>query len=136
MSLYTVTSGQVVNAADLNQLVNVLQVGSGGTESWKYWIEGGTSNNTGFSVGQWIATQSKGSTPVSVIVDTSITPPNSLSTPTTQQLSSSGFFVGSGSTGTSNTARLGGLYTVQYAWLALFLPVAITALLGCIPHFA
>lgn len=115
MSLYTVTSGQVVNAADLNQLVNVLQVGSGGTESAKYWVQAGTGNGTGWVIGDWIQTKSAQSVPVSVIVDTSITSPLNVNAPNTQQLNSSGFFVGAGSTGgPSNTSRYGGVWTVQY----------------------
>lgn len=114
MSLYTVSSGQIVNASDINQLVNVLQEGSGGTESAKYWVESGTGNATGWTVGDWVQTKSANATPVSVIIDTSITNPLSLNAPTTQQLNSSGFFVGASSNSSSNTARFGGLWTVQY----------------------
>lgn len=114
MSLYTVSSGATINAADVNQLVNTLQAGSGATESAKYWTEAGTYDNTGSTLGEWIQTKSATSTPVSVSADTSITAPISCGSMSTQQLNSSGFFIGCASTGISNTARFGGVWTVQY----------------------
>lgn len=112
MSLNTVTTGNTVLAADINQLVNVLQAPSGATETGKYFAQGGT-NASGWVVAVWVQSQSRTSVPVSVTFDTS-TALVGLSGASTSQLGSTGFLVGAGGTGVSNTARMGGNYTIQY----------------------
>lgn len=111
MALYTVSSGSVINAQDVNQLVNRLQQGSGGTETQTVFVEMAPWD-AGATVGQWMQTQSQGSTPVSVAYSgTSLAGVGSLST---QQLGTSGFFVSGAATGASNTARFSTTWTVQY----------------------
>lgn len=110
--MYTVSSGTTINAQDVNQIVNTLQQGSGGTETGKYWVESGSANS-GWSLGQWIQSQSRTTIPVSVSVDTS-TVLAGVSGVSTQNLTSSGFAIGAGATGVSNTARYAGNFTIQY----------------------
>ena len=113
MALSTVTTGNTILAADINQLVNVLQRPSGSTESGGYYIEGGTYQ-TNATIGQWISSLSRNATPVSVNIDTSVTSPTGVNSPTTQALSANGFFVIASAIGAGNTSRVGGLYTIQY----------------------
>lgn len=115
MSLYTVSSGTTINAADINQLVNVLAQQSGGQEIGTYFLQGGTYEG-GWVISNWIVTRSYGSTPVSVTLDTSISSSNA-NTPTAAYTSNSGFqtqFSATAGSGINHTSRAAGHYTVQY----------------------
>jgi len=113
MSLNTVSTGNTILAADVNQLVNVLQRPSGQTETGKYYMAGfaTTSSQT---LNCYIPSQSRTSTPVSVTIDTADLSPTGINTPTTAHLTSSGFNVGATSTGSGSNIGAGGNYTIQY----------------------
>jgi hypothetical protein len=113
MALYTVSSGQTINAADINQLVNVLQCPSGSQEAGQYFIVDWANSSNEF-FGQWISTRSRGSTPVSVSVDTSLGLSGNANPPSTNHLGSSGFQLYTSSTSASNNIGFGGNWTVQY----------------------
>ena len=113
MALSPVTTGNTILASDINQLVNVLQRASGQTETGSYWFEL-AAFQTNANEGVWVPSLSRGSTPVSVSIDTSITSPAGYNSPTTSQLNANGFWVGASATGSSNTCRVGGNYTIQY----------------------
>jgi hypothetical protein len=68
MSLTLVVAGNQINAADLNQTINVLQQPSGGHENAKYWIAG-WANASGDLVSQYYPSISRGSTPASITTD-------------------------------------------------------------------
>ena len=113
MALYTVTTGNTINALDVNQLVNILTQPSGGQEIGTYYLNGWGSAS-GQNIRQWMASRSQGETPVSVSVDTSIATPNSINTPTTEKLSQYGFHVKTTTTGATSSGYAGGLFTIQY----------------------
>lgn len=113
MSLYTVSSGSTINAQDVNQLVNVLQVGSGGTETGQYYL--GFSGYDSSALGSmYLETRSHGATPVSVTVDTSIQSPSNCVSPTTNGLSQYGFQLFSSSSVAAHNCHEAGAWTVQY----------------------
>lgn len=116
MSLTTVVSGNVIQAGDINQLVNVLKQPSGGTETGKYFMAGPVYAN-GAVVAEYVGSLSRGSVPVSVAVDTADQAPTGgmSGSVSTAQLSASGFQVFSlTTTGPNVNARCGGNYTISY----------------------
>lgn len=113
MSLYTVSSGNTINAADVNQLVNVLQAGSGATETGQYYL-GFDAYDVNALGSMYLQTRSHGATPVSVTVDTSIQSPSNCVSPTTNGLSQYGFQLYSSSTNAAHNCHLAGAWTVQY----------------------
>lgn len=113
MALYTVSSGSVINAQDVNQLVTVLQQNAGGQETGYYYLNGwgnAASDNFGYGVN----TRSQGTVPVSVSLNTSIDAPTNCASPGTNRVTASGFHVFTSTTGTTTNAFCGGVYTVQY----------------------
>lgn len=113
MSLYTVTTGSTILAADVNQLVNVLQRASGQTEAGKYFMAV-PAYTTGAVIAQYICSLSRVSTPVSVSIDTADLSPVTCNSPTTARLTANGFQVTTNSTGTTTSGGCGGNYTIQY----------------------
>lgn len=113
MSLNTVTTGNTVLAADINQLVNVLQRAASQTEGGKH-ILNGWSNASGDTIGQYMQSISRGSTPSSVTIDTSDYSATNLNAPTTANLTANGFFIKATSTGATTSAFVGGNFTIQY----------------------
>jgi hypothetical protein len=114
MALYTVSTGNTILAADINQLVSVLQRPAGQTESGHYVTAGNSYADQGV-VSAYIASQSRNATPVSVSVDTSdVGAFGTSSGPTTNRLTSGGFQVYVKSSGTQTNCGAGGLYTIQY----------------------
>ena len=113
MALYTVSSGNTINATDINQLVNVLMQPSGGQEIGAYYLDGWASGS-GQEIGDWVSTLSRGATPVSVSIDTSIASPYNINSPSTNSLNSNGFHVYATSNGSSSKCYVGGKYTLQY----------------------
>jgi hypothetical protein len=102
-----------ISAAFLNNVENVFKQSSGGTETGTYWFSQGTYT-TSAQVGVYIPTLSRGTAVVSVTIDTSILVATGLNPPSVLFSGPQGFFVGANGTGTSLTARVGGLWTVQY----------------------
>jgi hypothetical protein len=113
MSLNTVANGNTIFAADINQLVNVLQQPSGGQEKGYYYLNGwGTASGDVFGYG--VPLESRNATPVSVSVDTSVQAATNVVAPATNALTSSGFHVFTNTTGVNANGYVGGIYTVQY----------------------
>lgn len=135
MPLYTVVTGQFINAQDVVQLVNVLQRPSGQQETGKYFLTQSASGSSQ-SFGEYVNSLSRGSTPGgSVSIDTSDQTPSNCASPTADHLTSNGFRVSSTSTGAANTVVCGGNYTISYVLFLLLTPVAIVlAMLGQLPR--
>lgn len=114
MALNLVTTGNVVLAADINQLVQVLQRSAGQTETGKYVLAwAGYTNGATGSLYQ--DSLSRVSTPVSVTIDTAdVSPGGSANSPSTGHLTAGGFQVFSSTTAASVNAFEGGNYTIQY----------------------
>jgi hypothetical protein len=114
LSLYTVVTGQVANAADLNQLVNVLQQPSGGQEKGKYALGGNWAGTGSGFFSTYVPSLSRNTSPVSVAIDTADQAPiGGAVAPGTDRLSSSGFHVYSSMTN-GNNGSMAGNYTIQY----------------------
>ncbi len=116
MSLVTVTTGNTILASDINQLVNVLQRSATQQEQGKYFLAGPITNNTDV-VSCYIPSLSRNATPVSVAIDEvdQAHTGGMTATPSTAQLTASGFQVFSlSTTGPNHNARAGGGYTIQY----------------------
>lgn len=113
MSLNTVANGNTLFANDINQLVNVLQQPSGGQEKGSYFLHGwgGASGDT---LAGWFPSLSRGTTPVSVSIDTSIQVASNVNAPATANLNATGFQVFTGTTGATTNAQVGGNSTIQY----------------------
>ncbi len=112
MSLTLITNGTLSDASQLNQVINVLMQPSGGTEAGRWFVEAGTYE-TNSTIGCDIISRSYGGAAVSVSIDTSDTSPTSLGTPTTQALTTGGFYIIASGTSASHTPRAGGRYTIQ-----------------------
>lgn len=102
-----------ISAAFLNAIEQVFQQPSGGTETGHYFFEG-NANSTGGTIGTWVVSLSRTTVPVSVTIDTADTSPVGVSSVSVQAAKNSGFFVGAAATGSTNTGRAGGNYTIQY----------------------
>jgi hypothetical protein len=115
MSLYTVSSGQVINANDINQLVNALQVPSGGSEVWQYFLAG-LSNAQTDVISNWITTRNHGTAPSSVTLDHSILSPIGYSSYAAGNLQGSGFqaFGYADSSAPNHNCHVGGNYTAAF----------------------
>jgi hypothetical protein len=113
MALYTVALNQTAEPLDVNQLVNTLQKPSGGVEAGKYyWTFWATANAQ--TSGMYVATQSRGSTPVSVFIDHADGFPSTINAPLYSNVTSNGFEVYAAANAASNNNGVGGNWTVQY----------------------
>lgn len=113
MTLYRPTSGTVINAQDIVQVVAVLLRGSGEVETGKYWINFGASAS-GYFGSHYTHTLSQGATPVSVTVDAADQAATNCNNLGTDHLTANGFLTTVQSTITSGNCRVGGNYSVQY----------------------
>ena len=113
MPLSTVTNGATIFATDINQIINVLQVPAAGQEKADYYLTS-FATTSGQSMGAWVGTESRGATPVSVSIDTSLQAASGCGAPSTDHLNSNGFHVFANSTGAVGAMNVGGQYTVQY----------------------
>jgi hypothetical protein len=115
MALYTVSTGNTIQAQDVNQVVNVLQRASGQQEIGKYFLAGPTYAN-GALVSQYMSSISRNTTPVSVSIDTADQAPagGMSTTPNTGNLTANGFQVWTLTTTTNLNSRAAGNMTIQY----------------------
>jgi hypothetical protein len=116
-----VKSGPFVNgsapglsASLFNAIEAVFEQPSGGTETGKYWLQGG-AYTTGANVSQYMQSLSRTTVPVSVSIDTADQAPTAAAaTPTTDNLTANGFHILFVSTGANVASRTGGNWTLQY----------------------
>ena len=113
MPLNTVTTGNTILAADINQIVNVLQRAAGQTETGSYCLNG-WAGAAGDAISTWVGSLSRGATPVSVVIDTSISSPSNCNAPSTDRLDANGFHPFTTSTGAATSCVCAGHYTIQY----------------------
>jgi len=114
MPLNTVTTGNTILAADINQVVNVLQRAAGQTEVGKYMLEG-NAYASGAYISSYMPSLSRGATPVSVMIDTADNAPTALlNAPSTDHLTANGFHVFANTSGISLNQFCAGNYTIQY----------------------
>lgn len=114
MTLNVVVTSNTILAADINQLVYILARQTGQTEIGSYFLTGNSHAGGAASVGYWVSSLSRISTPVSVAIDTSLQAVSSFSAPSTDHLTANGFHVYANTTGDTAAANVGGLYTIQY----------------------
>lgn len=109
MSLPAV-AGNTLLAADLYQLCQP----SGGQEKGKYFLEGNFYVSGAYCT-CFIPSLSRGSTPISLSIDTADNAPTShLNAPSNDHLTASGFHIYSTSTAISANEYCGGNYTISY----------------------
>lgn len=116
MSLYQVSTGQTINAADVNQLVDELEQQSGGQELGKYFLAGGIYANIA-TVSNYIPSRSRYSTPVSIQVDDADQGHTGgfNGVPIASNLTTAGFQIYcNNTTGPNTNGRAGGNYTIQF----------------------
>jgi len=116
VALYTIptnTNNTIIQAADVNQAVYVLQQPSGGQEAGHY-VDGGNGYQSGAEVSAYVTSLSRNSTPVSVSIDQTDGTIAGLNSPTTATLTSGGFGVHTTSTGANTNCYVGGNYTISY----------------------
>src|SRR5579863_10222873 len=116
-SWYTVSTGQTINAADINQFANALEVPAGNTEIGSYVLAGLTTNN-GDVVSTWVVTLNHANAPSTCALGTPTLGPHSLQSGsyTTNHLAANGFQLYAFADGTapSPNAYVGGTYTATY----------------------
>jgi hypothetical protein len=115
MSLTTVTTGGQINASDINQLVNVLQQPSGGTDTGSVEVAG-WSNAASDVISSYIPSRSRGSTPVSVTISTSyFDGPTNITTPlNASHLDANGVQIWQTSSVANANCHVGTTFTWQY----------------------
>jgi flagellin-like hook-associated protein FlgL len=115
MALNTVTTGNTVLAADINQLVQVLQRSAGQTETGKYVLSGGVYGNNA-SVAEYCDSLNRTSTPSSISVDTADQAAGGGCTGVgTSFLTANGFQVfETSTTGPNTNGHAAGNYTIQF----------------------
>ena len=114
MSLTTVSTGTTIQASHVNQLVNVLQVPSGGTETGGYFLTFAAYANNAVG-GTWINSESRGVVPVSVSVNTSVQSANNTGAPQTDHVTAIGFHVYAfANNGVQTSCNVGGVYTLNF----------------------
>jgi hypothetical protein len=115
MALYTVSTGITIAAADINQLVNVLQEPSGGLEKGRYRLAGGVYA-TNAVLSHWVNTLSRNSVPVSLTIDTADATPNTLNAPAAPLGNSNagGFLIYATATAAGTNAFAAGNWQANY----------------------
>lgn len=101
-----------ISAQFLNNVENVFSQPAGGTEVGSYYLTGNGNQNA--SIGYWVGSLSRGSTPVSVTLDASLQGAFNCNGAQTDHLTSNGFHVYTQLTATVNAANVGGNWTIQY----------------------
>jgi hypothetical protein len=114
MPLTRPSTGATIAAAHVDQLVDVLQRLSGQTETGAYYITGTSSTGGAASIGYYVSSESRGVSPVSVSIDTSIQAVQNFSAPGTDHATANGFHVFANTTGNTSAANVGGVYTLSY----------------------
>jgi hypothetical protein len=117
MALTTVSTGNTINASDLNQIINVLQRLTTQSETGAYYL-GYSSWQTGALGSLWIPSLSRNATPSSSSVDSSlqaasniVTSPPSLAVAVT---TSSGLQIVVASTTNTNNAHIAGVWVLNF----------------------
>lgn len=114
MSLNTVATNNTILAADINQLVDVLQRGAGHSETGKYILQGWASANGDF-ISMYITSLSRTSVPVSVIIDQADLTTSNLGSISTGFLTANGFQIFStANNGAQTNCHAGGNTTINY----------------------
>lgn len=112
MSLNTVTTGNTILAADINQLVYVLQRQSGQSETGKYYTSQSVYVNGG-TLGTYYSSLNRVSVPISATIDATDAQTN-CNAPSNDHLTANGLHIFSSSTGISNSVNLGGNVTLNF----------------------
>lgn len=110
--MYTVATGNTIVVQDVNQIVNVLQQPSGGTETGRYFLLVTATAAGQYSIA-YIRTTSQISVPVSVTIDQAVVAATNCSAPAADALTSFGFRIYTTSTA-SGFYQVAGNTTVHY----------------------
>ena len=113
MTLNTVTTGNTILAADVNQLVFVLQRQSGQTEVGKYLLNG-WGNASGDFISQYMSSLSRVSVPVSVTLDEADIAHTNCAAVSNDTLTANGFHVFTTTSAAAVNARVAGNATINF----------------------
>ena len=113
MTLNIVTTGNTILAADINQLVNVLQRSGGQTEPGKYWI-GGWGNIASDIMSQFMPSMSRNTALVSITTDTTDQAPSNCNALSNDHQTANGVHLYTSTTGAATSANIGGNLTFNY----------------------
>lgn len=113
MALTLVSNGQLSDASQLNQIINVLMQPSGGTETGRYIIAGNIYTNGAF-ISYYVCSLSRNATPVSASIDTADVSPTNLNAPGTSHLTNGGFQIFASNSSASTSSSAGGHYTINF----------------------
>lgn len=114
MSLVTVVNGQLSDASQIMDIVNVLQVPVGGSETG-FWFMAGNNNVSGGVLSLWVVFLNHFSTPSGVTINTSIgAPAGGMGSLTVNNVTLSGFQIYANVSTGSNNATAGGGYTANF----------------------
>jgi|SRR5216683_2139917 len=113
MALTLVTTGNTINAADLNQLVFVLQRQTGQTEVGDYYLTEG-AYSIGATMGYYVSHLSRTSVPTGVVIDTSLQAASNFNAPGTDHLTANGFHVFALASAIATGCNVGGVYTTSF----------------------
>lgn len=102
-----------ISAAFLNAIERVFVQSSGGTELGGYYLTAWASTSNQ-SMGAWVPSLSRGATPVSVSIDTTIQSASLCGAPSTDHLNANGFHVYANSSSAASAMNVGGNWTITY----------------------
>lgn len=102
-------NGNTIQASDMYQLAQP----SGGQEHGKYWLAN-AAYASGAILSQYMQSESKGSTPVSVSIDTADHAASGVGAPGTANLSQYGFQVYAAATAANLAPNVAGNSTIQF----------------------
>lgn len=109
-----VANGQTIQANDIDQAILALQQSSGGQDAGHYYLAGAGYTSGAMDM-TYVPSKSRGTTPVSVSIDTSDNSGSGyLAAPATNFLKSYGFQIYANTNGAQSNAQVGGKYTIQY----------------------
>jgi hypothetical protein len=113
MALTLVTNGQLSDASQLDQIINVLQRQTGQQESGQY-VAAGWVNAGAQVVSDYYSSLSRGVTPSSASIDSSLGRSSQLNAPGTSFLSANGVQIFCLSSASANNATCGGNVILQF----------------------
>jgi hypothetical protein len=113
MALTTVSTGNTINASDVNQIINVLQRLSSQSETGAYYL-GYSAYQTGALGSVWVSSLSRNATPSSSSVDQSLQSASNCGSLAVANTSSSGLQITVSATGPTNNAHVAGIFVLNY----------------------
>jgi hypothetical protein len=113
MALTLVANTNTIQAADVNQLIFILQRQTGQTEVGDYYLTEG-AYSIGATAGYFVWSLNRNSVPTGVVIDTSLQAASNFNAPGTDNFNANGFHVFALASAINVSCNVGGLYTLSY----------------------